>query len=536
MPPPLSADLRSRNLELGIWQEASLAEVVAARADASPDRLAVADQHERLTYAELVERARRLAAWLVSQGLGRGASVLLQSSNRIAIPLTHLACDIADLTFVPVSDAWRRTELEHLLGTARAAIAIVPSPGAGFDHLGLVEELRASLPDLRAVGTIDGGGGDFELAEACSGASVGGERAHDANAPRFVMVSSGTTDIPTMSLFSDNNLWFFMRQYGRHVGLGEADVAVGIAPANTGATGYVFPVLGPLLHGAGSVLLERWAPRTALDLLAAERATLATGVPTHLIKMLQEDDVAARDYSDLRVFNNAGAPLPPEVAAELERVFGCRVQSVYGATDGGVPAMTSFEDPQDKRYTTVGRILPHTDVRLVDALLEDVPTGQAGEVLWRSPTKSHGYLNAPDRDAAVWLDDGYYRSGDVGELVQDGYLRIVGRAKDMIIRGGQNISPREIEEAVARHPSVAEVAVVGLPDQVYGERVCACISLRPGRTLGLEELGTHLDEIGLARFKRPEHLEVFEELPASAGAKINKVALRTEVQQRLGNR
>jgi non-ribosomal peptide synthetase component E (peptide arylation enzyme) len=532
MPPQLNSDLRRTNREKRVWQDRTLIDVVTEHADRRPERLAVADQHERITYADLVARAHALAAWLVQQGLEPGDAVVLQTPNRIALPLTHLACDIADLIVVPLSDAWRRTELQHLLGASQAKVVVVPSANRGFDHLGLVEELRDDLPDLRLVGSLDQGGGDFDFTEVSIGEASGGQRPRDPDAPRFVMVSSGTTDVPTMSLFSDNNLWFFMRQYGDHVGMGADDLAVGIAPANTGATGYVFPVLAPILHGAGSVLLEHWSPAEALDLIAEERATLATGIPTQIIKMLQEEDVRDHDFDALRVFNNAGAPLPPDVAVELEEVFGCHVQSVYGATDGGVPSMTRHDDPVEKRYTTVGRILPHTDVRLVDPLLADVAPGEPGEIMWRSPTKSHGYFNAPDRDAVVWLDDGYYRSGDLGQLDDEGYLRIVGRAKDMIIRGGQNLSPREIEEAVARHPAVAEVAVIGIPDQVYGERACACVQLRPGESLTLEELGDFLAGLDLATFKRPERLEVFDELPTSAGAKINKVALREAVAER----
>jgi hypothetical protein len=165
------------------------------------------------------------------------------------------------------------------------------------------------------------------------------------------------------------------------------------------------------------------------------------------------------------------------------------VQAVYGASDGGVPVMTRTTDPTEKRRTTVGRPVPLTDLRILDADLNDAAPGEPGEVVWRSPTKSHGYLNDPARTEEMFWSEGYYRSGDIGVVDSDGYLRIVGRAKDVIIRGGQNISPREIEELIAQHPDVVDVAVIGVPDQVYGERVAACVVPREGCRLGVSDLG-----------------------------------------------
>jgi acyl-CoA synthetase (AMP-forming)/AMP-acid ligase II len=198
-----------------------------------------------------------------------------------------------------------------------------------------------------------------------------------------------------------------------------------------------------------------------------------------------------------------------------------------------VPVMNRIVQPSEKRYVTVGKVLPHSEVRLLDENLSDVPSGERGEIAWRGPTKSFGYLNEPERSEATWWEDGWYRSGDLGQFDADGFLSVVGRAKDLIIRGGQNISPLEIEEAIARHPAVSEVAVVGYPDQVYGERVCACVTLRPGHSLTFDGLIEHLTSMQMAKFKLPERLELFEDLPRSAGAKLNKVEIRKEVATRL---
>jgi acyl-CoA synthetase (AMP-forming)/AMP-acid ligase II len=529
---PVTPALAEHYYATGAWQHRALHEIVDEIAERRPDALAVADQHDRLTYAELVARSHALARWLLEQDLPPGSAVVLQSANRVAIPVTHLACNRADLIFVPLSNAWRRSELEHLLGVSAAAVAIVPAPYKGFDFLATVAELRPQLPSLRAVGALDSAGGDFDFDEVCRRDVEPVRRPRDPNDPRFVMVTSGTTATPRMSLWTDNNLYFFMKHFRARVELSEQDIAVGLAPANTGATGYVFPVLGPMLSGASSVLLEDWEPAAALDLLEKEQATMATAIPTQVVKMLQDDSVRSRDFAPMRVFTNAGAPTPPETARELEEVFGCALHVCYGATDGGVPAMTTISDPPGKRHTSVGLPLPDTDLRLVDPALQDVPAGEPGELLWRSPTKTYGYFNEPERTEAMFIEDGWYRSGDVGRIDADGYLHIVGRVKDIIIRGGQNISPRELEDLIAGHPAVSEVAVIGVPDKVYGERACACVVTRAGRPLTLADLVAYLQEREVATFKLPERLELFDELPKSAGAKLNKVDLRVAVAAR----
>jgi non-ribosomal peptide synthetase component E (peptide arylation enzyme) len=530
----ITRELIETNYASGAWQPRPLYEVVDDHAARRPAAAAVADQHDRLTYAELVRRSHSVAAWLLDQGVQRGATVALQTPNSVALAIVHLACDRGDFVFLPLSHAWRQAEMGHLLTTSEAKVVIVPNSAAGFDHLGMIAQLRPGLPDLDLVGVLNGDadGSDFDFATVSTADTAEVKQPRDPNVGRFIMVTSGTTDLPRMSLWTDNNLWFFMAQFRRAVRMTENDIAVGLAPANTGATGYVFPVLGPLLGGASSVLLEHWDARAALELIESEHATMATAVPTQVVKMLQDETVAGRDFSALRVFTNAGAAMPPHAAKQMEDVFGCTGHVCYGATDGGVPAMTRIIDPPEKRYSTVGRLTDFAEVRLVDALEKDVADGMAGEVLWRSPTKSFGYLNEPERTAAAFIGDGWYKSGDLGRFDSDGYLSIVGRAKDLIIRGGQNISPQELEHILSRHPAVAEVSVIGVPDPVYGERTCACVVPLDGREVTLEAIVDFLRSAQVATFKLPERLELFDDLPKSAGGKITKVELRAAVAAR----
>jgi non-ribosomal peptide synthetase component E (peptide arylation enzyme) len=530
--PSLTQELITAYTAAGVWQDRPLYAVVDEHAERSPDTLAMADQHEEQSYAELVRRSSNLAAWLLEQGVRPGATLAVQCGNRTALAVTHLACDRADVVFLPLSNSWRLSELTHLLSIAEPDIVIVGPPEKGFDYFAAVTQLRATVPGLRLIGGMDGVPAEFDYDAVCHTDRPVVLPPRDPNAPRYVMVTSGTTGAPHMSLWSDNNLWYFLSRYIYCVQLRAGDVAVGLAPASTGATGYVFPVLSPLLCGASGILLEHWAPTAALDLMESARATHATAIPTQVLKLLADPSVTNRDFSSLRTFTNSGAAMPPDGARELERVFGCIQHVVYGATDGGTPTMLCFDDPPDKRHTTVGKVYRHNEVRLVDATTSDVAAGEPGEILWRGPTKSYGYLNEPERSEAAWYGDGWYRSGDLGAIDEDGYLSIVGRVKDLIIRGGQNISPREIEDLVIALPEVADVAVVGVPDPVFGERVCACVVLQQGASLTDEQLVERLRQAEVATFKLPEFLEIFDDFPKSTGGKVSKAELRRKLADR----
>jgi len=528
----LTEEMTRSYLDAGVWQTRALYEVVDEFAEHSPDRLAVADQHERLTYAELRRRSANLAAWFGAQGLTPGEPVAVQCGNRNALAVTHLACDRAGLIFVPLSHSWRRSEIAHLLDLSRPAVLIVGQAYKGFDCLAAVKELRPQLPELRVIVGLDGAVADVDFDEVCRTDADFSPPRPDPNAARYVMVTSGTTGLPHMSLWSDNNLWYFLKTFIHCAQMRPGDVAVGLAPASTGATGYVFPVLSPLLCGASSILLEDWQPTKALELIESSRATHVTAIPTQVLKLFSEPSLHARDFSALRTFTNSGAAMPADAGRQLEEVFGCTAHTVYGATDGGTPSMLCFGDAPDKRYTTVGKVYAHNELRLVDASLRDVPVGQEGEILWRTPTKSYGYLNEPERTAQAFFEDGWYRSGDLGHLDEQGYLSIVGRVKDLIIRGGQNISPRELEEQIIVLAEVADVAVIGVPDPVLGERVCACVVLQPGATLSHEGLVDQLRAAELATYKLPERLEIFDDFPKSTGGKVSKVELRGMIAER----
>ncbi len=513
----------------GFWIDDPLYRVIDRHAERNPGGLCVSDGQSSLTYQQFVAKSSQLARALLDLGLSPGDAIVLQTGNDIAIPLVHFAANRAGLLFSVISDTWREKEMIHLLRLARARVAILPPPSESFDYVEFISNNRGDLPDLQHVICLDSRvdvKDTLTLSELLEGVSedVFGERS-DPDLPLYAMVSSGTTELPKISLWTDNNLWHFLNSYGRATEMTHNDRAVGIAPANTGATGYVFPVLAPLLFGASSRLLKKWDPVLALDALVAEKATMACAIPTQVIKMMQESDASERAYK-LRFFTNAGAPLPKDQAMLLESTFRCRVHICYGASDGGVAVIMGITDPVEQRVGSVGRVIGGSDVQIIGDSGARVPIGQTGEIVWRSPTKSYGYLNDTQRTQDMFDSRGTYRSGDLGYFDDSGYLHIVGRSKDLIIRGGQNISPVEIEGYVLGHPSVSDAAAVGVPDKIYGERVVICISIRAGQTLNLEDLNKFLLAKGIAKFKLPERLLVITQLPKNAGGKVDKENLR----------
>ena len=418
---------------------------------------------------------------------------------------------------------------------------IVPSRYRNIDYPQLYVRLKPQLSALRqvfALGEVNPCAESFDvLLERGSEDAVRELGPIDPDAPGCLMLSSGTTSMPKISVFSSNGLFALLQPFWRRLKITSDDVAAALAPAGTGAIGYVYPLLSPLLHGATSVVLEHWGdPVEAVDLIVRHRCTYATGVPAQLMQMLTA--IASRpasDFAAFRCFTNAGAPLSPDVGRDVEEKMGCRIFVIYGATDGGVACCSLLDDPQDHRLNSVGWPQDECEIRLINEFGEPLPPGpeQTGEIQWRCADKSYGYLNDPEATAMAFTPDRFYRTGDLGTFDREGRLRIVGRVKDMIIRGGRNISPRLIEEMAQRHPQIAEVAVAAYPDKVLGERACAFVVQRPGANLTLPALLDFLRAQQMPTWQMPERLELLDVLPKSAGGKVMKNKLREYVAARL---
>lgn len=527
--------------KLGLWPDRLLIDVVDAHAEKWPEKPALIDHHGFLTYREVVERSENFAAALIELGVKNGDVVAVQAPNWVELPLSHLALDRIGAIFLPLHDGFREMELRPLLQRAKAKIVLTPLEFRGFSHFDMIKRMQHSLKELRNIIVLRSNDAECEFSfnEMALDGSWRKKLGEDylkkfrpsPDQPLQVMVSSGTTEFPKCSLLSDNNTMArLVTQYGKYsVHLTADDVLAAIAPAGTGATGYNYPILAALLFGGTSVLMERWDgnnPEKALALIAEHGCTGAIVIPTQLAKLMASGQLEKFDLSRLRFITYAGAKLSEAMAEKAENLLNCRIQTVYGATDGGVPTMTSIDDPEDKRFGTVGRQLPGQELRILDDGGMQLGPGEPGEVCWRGANKSFGYLNDPEGTESVWSEEGFYHSGDIGVIDKEGYLRIVGRKKDMIIRGGRNINPRIIEEGLVRHPAVLDAAVAPMADMVLGERICAFVIFKDGPdSPSLDDLKKFIKESGLAEWHQPEHLVVVDDFPRNAGGKVDKAAL-----------
>jgi non-ribosomal peptide synthetase component E (peptide arylation enzyme) len=527
-----------RYYDKGWWGTRLLVDYFDERAQVTPQKIAIVESARVHTYAQLRAATKNLAASLLRLGMRKGDVVAVQSPNWAELPMLHLATDRIGAIFVPLSEGFREKELLHLLKKSSARVLFCPATLRGLDHLEFIDGLRAELPALEHVVPMRGGApqdaSSFESMVTYEGwrhdlGEDGLAAMHaDADAPSHVMVSSGSTGMPRCSLFSDNNtIVKLVQQYEQASGVTSSDVAAALAPAGTGSTGYNYPVLSMLLHGGTCVMLEHWSGSNvdaALDLMVDNGCTMAVAVPAQLVKLVAAAASTNRALCKLRIITNSGAKLPASVAEAAERLFSCKVQSIYGSSEAGATAMTSIHDPDEKRRHTVGRPLEGQQVQLLADDGSEVAAGGIGEVCWRGANKSFGFLNDHEATATVWDAEGWMHSGDLGQLDADGYLSIVGRKKDMIIRGGQNINPGVIEEALLRHPCVHEVAVVAFDDEALGERIAACV-VSPDASLHLDALKAMVLSQGLAAWHQPELLVLLAELPRNVGGKIDKRAL-----------
>lgn len=524
----------------GHWRDKSIFERFRSAAQQFPEKKAIIDGEKIWLFSELLEAVENLAKNLLDAGISRGNVIGVQLPNCAELPMTHLALNRIGAYFLPLHDSYREHELVHLINKAGASAVICRAMYRGFDYVGMYEGIRSEAPTLEKIIAISAEKGpavDFEdlLKPSKRPSSDLEALMSKPDEVGTIMLSSGTTSLPKISVFTNNNILCLMDRFADAIQLTDNDVAAALAPMGTGATGYVFPILPPLINGATAVILESWTgPTSAIDLILKHRCTYATAIPTQKTLMVPElEKHSPNEFSFFRCFNNAGAPLPVEVARKLEQLTGCRVASFYGASDGGIPSMGRIDDREDKRHSTVGKILAGTELQLQGPDGKPVPQGEPGEICWRGPDKSFGYLNDLEAARAVFSEENFYKSGDIGEVDADGYLRVVGRVKDMILRGGRNISPRLIEELLIAHPAVVEVAVTAMPHTTLGEQACAFVVLGDGQTLSFEEAIAFLKKAKIPVWQLPERLEVIPEIPKNSGGKMDKKSLMEFITKKL---
>jgi non-ribosomal peptide synthetase component E (peptide arylation enzyme) len=534
----LTQEMIDRYSAAGYWGSMTLGDYLDHHAAYSPQKEAVVGPRRRTTFAELKLATDRVALSLIEMGVEPGDRVGLQTPNWIEYFYVRLACAKMGAVAVPLIFNVREHEIEAALEDSKAVAFFFCSEFQGFDYVELVNRLRSRLHGVRhwvAIGERRVAGTaslDDMLVDPIEMRHPVGHLAHfhpGANDVDILMSTSGSTGKPKLVLRTPNVFLTLGHHIVERARLSPDDVVLAVAPINQG-TGYSVAVVAALIVGCRNVLLERFDPEAALALIARERVTVAVGVPTHMIKIMNSPTIREFDLSSLRLFYHAGAPLAADAAAEFARKCDCRLMEAYGALDGGTPVHTMYDDPPERVFNSVGKVCPGMELRIIDEDGETLPQDAVGEVVYRGPNCAVGLLDDPNHS---FDSEGWFRSGDLGVLDADGYLRIVGRKKNIIIRGGQNISPREVEDALIGHPKIVDLAIVKMPDPVLGEMACAFIVPRVGETVTVPDCFEFLMAQSFAAYKVPERVENVTELPLLPNGKVDRKQLESEILRRL---
>ncbi|MBC2668993.1 AMP-binding protein [Novosphingobium piscinae] len=526
IPPPHHRAYVGRNL----WDERTIGDMAESLAAAEPDFVAVVDGTGTLTRAGLLAEATALAAALHRRGLRPGEVIAFQVPNWREAAVINLAAALSGLVINPIVPIYRDHEVAQMLADCGARALFVPASFRSFDYLAMARRLRDRLPGLAHVFTVRGSGDDDYAALVAEGAGLGFARPRvDPRGVKLVLYTSGTTGRPKGVLHSHVTLARILRTSAAHWGLAPGEATLMPSPV-THVSGYANGLEAPLVCGTRTVLMESWDAAAALALIARHRLVGTVAATPFLVELAQAARAAGERLPGFRFFACGGAAVPADLIPAANAAFAdCRAFRVFGASE--VPLVT-YGWPRDEALaaTTDGAVVDYT-VRIVDAADRDLPDGQEGEILARGPGMMLGYADAAQTREAI-TPDGFFRTGDLGVRSPEGALTITGRKKDLIIRGGENISAKEIEDVLHGHPAVQEAAVVAMPHERLGEGVCAFVIPRDPAP-SAADLTAHVAASGLARQKIPERFELVDDFPRTASGKVRKDLLRAEIRAKV---
>ena len=507
---------------------------------AHPDTLALVVRHQgvRWTYAELKDRVDAFAAGLLALGLEPGDRVGIWAPNCAEWTITQFATAKAGLILVNINPAYRLSEAEYAINKVACRALVIAVRHKTSEYLGMVRELREGgrLPSVEAVITIgDDPHRGCQSFPHIEGTAKRADRARlveigptlQFDDPINVQFTSGTTGFPKGATLSHHNILNNGHFVAEAIGLRPGDRLCIPVPLYH-CFGMVMGNLGCVTHAATMIYPgEAFEPLAVLQAVAEERCQALYGVPTMFIAMLAHPDFAAFDLSSLRTGVMAGSPCPIEVMRQvIDRMHMPEVTIAYGMTETSpVSFQSGTDDSLDRRVSTVGRVQPHLEVKVVDADGRIVPRGEPGELCTRGYSVMLGYWDDDERTAEAIDRAGWMHTGDLATLDDEGFCNIVGRIKDMVIRGGENVYPREVEEFLYRHPAIQDVQVIGVPDPKYGEEICAWIVLKPGEALETEAV-REFCRGQIAHYKIPRHIRFVEGFPTTVTGKVQKFAMR----------
>ncbi len=515
----------------GWWAQRTLAGYFDAAVAATPDKTAIVDRSGRLTYAELKKLVDRVSDGLVALDVEPGDVVTVQLPNWREMIVLATACSRIGAVFNGIAPIFRGRDMKVMLELARPKVLVVPGVFRGFDHGEMGARLSEQIPSLSTVIVV----GDEvpESARSWAGfiatewpSSASAQAAWDPDTVCQLAFTSGTTGQPKGILHTHNTVLAATKAFVDRFDL-DADDVFHMASTLGHQTGFLYGLQLPLMTGSKLVLQELWEPEVFVRLVDEERITMTNGAIPYLSDLLHTSNLDQHDLSSLRLFGCFGAGLPRPIAIRAAAALPkCKIFGGWGMTETGLAVTNLSDDSLELVCDTDGLPVPGTEIRIFDdGLTGECPAGTEGELVTRGPLRHLGFVQ-PELSQTLFLDGDWYVTGDRGRIRSDGRLIMTVRSKDIIVRGGENVPVAEVEALLLEHPSVRQVAVVGVPDERLGEKACACVVCEPHQSFDLEQMRAFLGEKDLTPQYWPERLECFEEFPTTASGKTQKFRLR----------
>jgi non-ribosomal peptide synthetase component E (peptide arylation enzyme) len=527
-------------VKMGYWDPSLISDYWDQNAVLYPNDEAIIDENVRLTWSQAKQQTDRIALGLLELGIKRDERMAVQLPNCAELFTFRLACEKAGIVAVTLLPNFRHAEVLSILKYTEPVGIVIPLEFRKFSHFEMIQKIRRDVPSLKHIFVI----GDDHPAGTLSVKEMG-RRPLDEKVSsdyfrktRFspfetfqIATTTGTTGMAKCVEFASCVRQFTGKVIAKRLNMTKEDVVGAFAPVIAGGCYNETYRAAPMV-GAKIVLAKYFTPEEILKLVEQEKVTIIASVATVLVRILDYPEFDKCDLRSLRIVKHGGAPLPYDQGRMVWEKFGRPVLPAYGGLDVGTISSSSLDLPKEVLLRAVGKPLDGIEIKLVAENNKEVPIGDIGEVLVRGPHCQPGYYGDPETTQETWKDD-WFHTGDLGSFDVEGSLTIKGRCKDIIIRGGQNIHPFEIENILARHPKVLKAAVVGVSDTEMGERVCACVVLKSGENLSFSEMVQFMKDQGIAAFKIPERLEIIDELPLAGGMKVDKKGLRENMEGRL---
>jgi non-ribosomal peptide synthetase component E (peptide arylation enzyme) len=524
----------ARYRRTGVWLDKTVADFAAEAAEREPGRITHVFEGQACRIGDLLQEAQALAAALQSRGLASGDVVAFQLPNWREALVIDIACALLGLVVAPIVPIYRDAEVAHMLADSGARAVFFATTYRGFDHAAMMQRLAPTLPALRLRCSVRDAVPGPDSYEALVGEQIRwrGAPPLDANAVKLRLYTSGTTGRPKAVLHTHNSGPVTLRKAFEHWGQRPGDSVLMASPV-THITGFSYGMELPLVCGTRTVFMDRWDASEAVTLIDREQITASMGATPFLHELLAEATRQGKRLPSLRLFACGGAEVPPALIRRCADVLQhCRAFRVYGSSEAPLVTLGFVrEGTLDLAATTDGELV-HYEARIVDDAGQVLPLGQEGEICVRGPAMALGYADAA-QTAESFDADGFFATGDLGHLTPENAIVITGRKKDLINRGGEKVSAKEVEDILHRHPAVDQAAVVAMPHERLGETVCAYVVTRPGQSLDFAQVQQCMQASGVARQKHPEKLVLVDSLPRTASGKVRKDQLRLDIRERL---